>query len=75
MKVYTCSEVHVVYMLGTILKPSARFKAVRTGLKPSGLFQSHLDGFEAVGAKICHFKAVWPAGFTTGHAQYVCVCV
>ena len=42
-----------VYMLGTILKPSAHFKAVRTVLKPSGPFQSRLDGFEAVGAKIC----------------------
>ena len=41
----------------TILKPSARFKAVRTVLKPSGPFQSHPDGFEAVGAKICRFNA------------------
>ena len=62
-----------VYMLGTILKPPARFKAVRTVLKPSGPFQSRPDGFEAVGAKICGFKAVWPAGFTTGRAQYTCV--
>ena len=67
-------HVHVhVYMLGTILKPPARFKAVRTVLKPSGPFQSRPDGFEAVGAKICGFKAVWPAGFATGHAQYACV--
>ena len=42
----------------------------------------HLQVFEidecialgkAVGAKICRFKAVWPAGFATGHAQYTCV--
>ena len=60
-------------MLGTILKPPARFKAVRTVLKPSGPFQSRPDGFEAVGAIIYGFKAVWPAGFATGHAQYTCV--
>ena len=47
---YVC--IHV-YMLGTILKPPARFKAIRTVLKPSGPFQSRPDGFEAVGAKIC----------------------
>ena len=33
-----------MYMLGTILKPSARFKAVRTVLKPLGPFQSRPDG-------------------------------
>ena len=60
-------------MLGTILKPSARFNAVRTVLKPSGPFQSRRDDFEAIVAKICRFKAVWPAGFATGHTQYVCV--
>ena len=60
-------------MLGTISKPPARFKAVRTVLKPSGPFQSRPDGFEAVGAIIYGFKAVWPAGFATGHAQYTCV--
>ena len=65
--IYIC-----IYMLGTILKTSARFKAVRTVLKPLGLFQCHPDGFEAIGAKICRFKAVWPAGFATGHAQYIC---
>ena len=56
-----------MYMLGTI-KPPARFKAVRTDLKPSGPFQSRPDGskFEAVGAIIYGFKAVWPAGFATG---------
>ena len=46
-----------VYMLGTILKPPARFKAVRTVLKPSGLFQSRPDGFEAVGAINLRFQS------------------
>ena len=50
--------VYVLYMLGTILKPPACFKAVRTDLKPSGQFQSRPDGFEAVGAKIRGFNAV-----------------
>ena len=35
-------------MLGTDLKPAARFKAVQTYLKPSGRLRSHPDGFRAV---------------------------
>ena len=37
-----------MYMLGTDLKPAARFKAVQTYLKPSGRFRSRLDGLRAV---------------------------
>ena len=52
-----------MYMLGTILKLPPHFKAVRTVLKPSDPFQSHPDGVEAVGAKICGFNTGRPAGF------------
>ena len=37
-----------MYMLGTDLKPAARFKAVQTDLKPSGLFRSRQDRLRAV---------------------------
>ena len=37
-----------VYMLGTDLKPAARFKAVQTYLQPSGRFRSRPDGLRAV---------------------------
>ena len=35
-------------MLGTDLKPAARFKTVQTHLKPSGRFRSRPDGLRAV---------------------------
>ena len=42
-------SIHVpVYMLGTDLKPAARFKAVQTYLKPSGQFRSRPDGLRVV---------------------------
>ena len=56
--------IYYVYMLGTDLKPAARFKAIQTYLKPSGrlLIKSGPDGFEAVGANKCGYKAVQQAG-------------
>ena len=38
----------LVYMLGTDLKPAARFKAIQTYLKLSGRFRSRPDGLRAV---------------------------
>ena len=55
-------------MLGTILKPPARFKAVQTVLKPSGPFQSRPDGFEAVGATVSK-----PSGRPAG--IYFCISI
>ena len=57
----TCT-MYIVYMLGTDLKPAARFKAVWTVLKPSGWVKNGPDGFKAVGAKKCGYKAVQQAG-------------
>ena len=71
--VYTCMY-NVRDHLKTAMAPAC-FKAVWTVLKLSGPFQSCPDGFEAVGAKICGFNAVSPAGFATGHAQYTRVYV
>ena len=51
-----------MYMLGTDLKPAARFKAVQTYLKPSGRVKSGPDGFKAVGANKCDYKAAQQAG-------------
>ena len=47
-----------MYMLGTDLKPAARFKAIQTYLKPSGRIKSGEEGFKAVGANKCGYKAV-----------------
>ena len=52
-------------MLGTDVKPQARFKAVRTVLKPSGPLQSRRDGFKTVVARFTRFRAVQPDGFAS----------
>ena len=51
-----------IYMLGTDVKPQARFKAVRTVLKPSGPLYSRRDGFKTVVARFTRFRAVQPDG-------------
>ena len=51
-----------MYMLGTDLKLAACFKAVQMYLKPSGRVKSGPDGFKAIGANKCGYKAVQQAG-------------
>ena len=41
----------------------AHFKTVETGLMPSHLFQSHLDGFKAARVGKCGFNAINLARF------------
>ena len=52
----------MVYMSGTDSKPETHFKAVLTYLKPSRRVKSGPDGYKAVGANKCGYKAVQQAG-------------
>ena len=53
------------YNVGTDVKAQARFKAVRTVLKPSGPLWSRRDGFKTVVARFTRFRAVQPDGFAS----------
>ena len=63
--IYIILYIYVIYMLGTDVKPQARFKAVRTVLKPSGPLYSRRDGFKTVVARFTRFRAVQPDGFAS----------